>query len=173
MKSFADWTDEIRSLMNPPAPMVDTCNLSEKIVIDPKFTGTGRSVAAKDRAWAEFVKYMEVPRPRLYDWQKDTLRRLGPDRFECTAEGGIKIHDATELAKRGMSVPEVPRIDRTKYLHGDWNGIEDRAATMTAKGESLHRQIEELHRRVLVDGAARAYFAFDEASGVSVEVTTG
>lgn len=28
MKSFADWTDEIRALMNPPAPMVDTCNLS-------------------------------------------------------------------------------------------------------------------------------------------------
>lgn len=28
MKSFADWTDEIRALMNPPAPMVDTCNMS-------------------------------------------------------------------------------------------------------------------------------------------------
>lgn len=29
MKSFADWTDEIRALMNPPAPMVDTCNLRD------------------------------------------------------------------------------------------------------------------------------------------------
>ena len=29
MKSFADWTDEIRALMNPPAPMVDTCNLQD------------------------------------------------------------------------------------------------------------------------------------------------
>lgn len=29
MKSFADWTDEIRALMNPPAPMVDTCNLAD------------------------------------------------------------------------------------------------------------------------------------------------
>lgn len=28
MKSFADWADEIRALMNPPAPMADTCNLS-------------------------------------------------------------------------------------------------------------------------------------------------
>jgi hypothetical protein len=29
MKSFADWTDEIRALMNPPAPMVDTCNMAD------------------------------------------------------------------------------------------------------------------------------------------------
>jgi hypothetical protein len=28
MKSFADWTDEIRQLMNPPKAMVDTCNLA-------------------------------------------------------------------------------------------------------------------------------------------------
>ena len=26
MKTFADWTDEIRALMNPPAPMADTYN---------------------------------------------------------------------------------------------------------------------------------------------------
>lgn len=30
MKSFADWTDEIRALMNPPAPMVDTCNMADQ-----------------------------------------------------------------------------------------------------------------------------------------------
>lgn len=29
MKSFADWTDEIRDLMNPPKPMVDRCNLQD------------------------------------------------------------------------------------------------------------------------------------------------
>ena len=29
MKSFADWTDEIRALMNPPKPMVDRCNWTD------------------------------------------------------------------------------------------------------------------------------------------------
>jgi hypothetical protein len=37
MKTFADWTDEIRALMNPPAPMADTCNLGT-IAIKPRIT---------------------------------------------------------------------------------------------------------------------------------------
>ena len=38
MKSFADWTDEIRALMNPPAPVVDTCNWGDvKWVVPTKF----------------------------------------------------------------------------------------------------------------------------------------
>jgi hypothetical protein len=32
MKSFADWTDEIRALMNPQTPVSDTCNMVEEWV---------------------------------------------------------------------------------------------------------------------------------------------
>lgn len=107
MKSFADWTDEIRALMNPPrikcdgnhggascadpecwsraevAPMADTCNL-----IQPTFDNA--------HLW------------------------------ECTPKGTIKWHNGNELAKRGIIRPWkiMTKEEFRKEYEQDWSALD-------------------------------------------------
>jgi hypothetical protein len=92
MKSFADWTDEIRALMNPPAPMVDTCNLAdyEEGFYVPALVGLFDGVT--------------------YDAAEQRYTRIGD---KVTLHGTVKLPEYTR--------PAMSADDLRFYSGGSWN----------------------------------------------------
>lgn len=64
MKSFADWTDEIRALMNPPAPIADTCNFQRL---------REEGIMAAERYRKELLGEFKI---EGVQWAKDELAKL-------------------------------------------------------------------------------------------------
>lgn len=111
MKSFADWTDEIHDLMNPPKPMVDRCNWThdelsfyegsqwpETIGIDPKW-------AEELRKPVDFSRYLKDMVPVIHPYQEAIVKKFC-EQWEEAIRGtdalttGASIHQALEQALR-------------------------------------------------------------------------
>lgn len=150
MKSFADWTDEIRALMNPPKPMIDTCNLAalegyEEGTFVPTLKGAWFDVAAQGLDSQEFY-FARIG-------NKVTVGK----RVKSTAlERGTAIHDALaneeslmpwqrEMLERAAAEDDVERF----YNGAQWSPDE---VAMLEVGRAIHEAVME---RVRVPVLAR------------------
>lgn len=157
MKSFADWTDEIRALMNPPAPMADTCNYEDLSYYDKNNIlnwdtsavdiGTAIHTAWEVQAkrWPKVdPKWLEWADTRAVEFRKELLGEFKPEGADTTG---------TAMAQR-----QRDKMDRLGLVYGCGR----RTGKSVMQGEWFKRAMEflasqdysKLEERVVVHGAA-------------------